>query len=1404
MAVGISGNRGLNFTANLNISEAKRNALELKQVLASLGIAPAGTSGFTAAQAQMSAAMRQSQAETQRLIQEGVRLRNEYEQGRITAQQLAAQTRLLNEQRRAEAAALKEARKAQVAATGSYKEAQQRLKQLGEQIRSVSGGFTSQSPLMRARIEEYRRLNAQLTEFDRRMGNNQRNVGNYQSALNGLKGLAATYLGATAIIGGINKIIQSNAELSDSLSDVRRTAGLTGAEAEKLAEQLKKIDTRTSLKGLLDIAIIGGQLGIAKDQLAGFTKAVDQLAVSLSGELQGGAEGIAKSLGVLDNVFGITQKNAGNVEKSFNQIGSAILGLGQSGLATGDFLTDFGERVGGLAKQAGLSLPVILSYGAVLQENGVSAEVAGSSFKRLLSSLATNRQKFLAVAQLADANLTLKSFTNIINTDAKKALDLFFAGLVKGGTTTSSFNDILKSLKLSGAGVSQTIAALSNGQASLNGHIQDATKDFNEATLSAEQFALKNDNLAGSIDKLSNSFTNATTNGKISGFFKLIVDGLTGTVSALDRVTNSQSWKSFFLRVGGGLLGTGDVSATALDEISKYKDMTDVERAMSLFKDLDDAKKKQKLLDQTVYRDKAYEQATQLGATKQTIANYNREQAILKALRQEYRGLGTDKVKAGQGGDPATINTTTKAEAKAVENALNAQRTLQAKIDELKDKGKRKALDDDAEEIEAVKAKYAKLREEAERFNKNPKNKGLKVDSSGLLKAESTETDTLIDKQASVKLKATLEDQKKIYDEFEKYKSEVGLDKAKERYASQIDTDLTYLEKLKQLENNILDPQKSKGADVEYDGKSEQQLAVINKLIEEEKVAEQRRYDALLKQFMDYSQKRAVLIENYNKDYADLAKDPKQQAERTKIYEKDLKELDDANAKKLESYQALFTGIESMSRRSALNVLQNARVQLEKDIKSGKIVDPDEIAKVKGYFNEVEGTIKNGAGEALIGLARQVDDIASSVGGIDSAFGKVVSTLGNVLGQVGNVKKGFSDLKQAQDTGSLTGQLTAGLGIFGAGFSIFQSVVSFFNKEAQREEQQSYARDLQNKQTEALNKALERQVALLDDVYGTERIKDYSAAIKQAQENQAKYAADLVGKYTLTGDKQLDDLITKINNGEQAQFGVLNSEIIKKNQAQFDALKLPADIVNLQRLLDEGKLDANTATIVTNLIKAKETAEQLVNNLRAETVGTTLSQIADDFISTLTDGTQDFGKTFEQTIQKSLLNGFKGEVIRKQLQAFYTQFAQLSEDGLSSDEIEKLRLAYLTASEKAKKDLEALSKATGIDLTKDASSDNGSSVGTIQRQVTEATASEGNAIARATYDINKRMAAILSDIGKTNVDLFVFSRDNFAIQQKIEANTFRTANNTDLLNTKLDNIERAIKGTGSTAYDRGK
>ena len=160
-------------------------------------------------------------------------------------------------------------------------------------------------------------------------------------------------------------MIQGNAELSDSLADVMKTTGMTEEEVKRFNSMLKNIDTRSSRKELLELAVVAGKLGISgtKDVFE-FVRAADQINVALTEDLGGNAEDAVNSLGKLTELFGI--KAEFGLEQSLLKTGSAINALGAASTASEAYLVNSAKRMGGAGKQADISLQNILGYGAAL------------------------------------------------------------------------------------------------------------------------------------------------------------------------------------------------------------------------------------------------------------------------------------------------------------------------------------------------------------------------------------------------------------------------------------------------------------------------------------------------------------------------------------------------------------------------------------------------------------------------------------------------------------------------------------------------------------------------------------------------------------------------------------------------------------------------------------------------------------------------------------------------------------------------------------------------------------------------------------------------------------------------------------------------------------------------------
>ena len=335
--------------------------------------------------------------------------------------------------------------------------------------------------------------------------------------------LAAAYFGIQALVQGLGQVFDANVKYSDSVADVAKTTGLGIAQTNALAESLKKVDTRTGLAGLLEIANVGGQLGVAGQDIEAFTKAIDVSVQALSDDFKGGAEEIATELGKLNTVF--KAQLGPDLPANLLHIGSALNQLGAVGAATAPQLADVALRVGAVAANTGLGLDKVLAYAAVLQELGFDAEVSGTSLNKLLGGLTAKPGKYFAVAQLADSNLTLKEFTHLINTDVDGALQLFLRGLNTGGTSTTQFAALVQSLGLKSGAVVSVLTALAKNTELVGQRQATANQELQTGNSLAAEAALKNNDLAGSYNKLKNEVSNFFTSGAGADFLKFLIDG---------------------------------------------------------------------------------------------------------------------------------------------------------------------------------------------------------------------------------------------------------------------------------------------------------------------------------------------------------------------------------------------------------------------------------------------------------------------------------------------------------------------------------------------------------------------------------------------------------------------------------------------------------------------------------------------------------------------------------------------------------------------------------------------------------------------------------------------------------------------------------------------------------------
>lgn len=430
--------------------------------------------------------------------------------------------------------------------TQEYIDANQSLtevnKKMGELKQTIGLTSLNQKELS-AELRKLNSLKGSVTPFSAEFKELQKQINATQARLydvkNGVTGItsvfsrfkdqiksvgtfAVGYLGFQFLTSQFSSIIKGSGKMSDQLSDLRRVSGLTAEEADKLNASLKNIDTRTANGGLRDIAVIAGKLGVAKDDILSFTKAVDQLVVALGDEL-GDADQITTQLGKILNVFDgkITGDN-------ITKLGNAFVELANTGAATGGFIAEFDQRLSGIAKSAGIGLGALSGLGAGLEEMGSRVESSTTAIQKLIINISADVPKAAQVA-----GKSLEEFRNTLKIDPTEALLQYSQGLVKN---KASFEEVVASFKDAGeegARVIETISKLGTGADQLRTRIDLGKKSIEETGAITEAFTLKNENLGAEIDKLGKKFDRLTSSSGIVSFVQLLVRGFSGLIDIL-------------------------------------------------------------------------------------------------------------------------------------------------------------------------------------------------------------------------------------------------------------------------------------------------------------------------------------------------------------------------------------------------------------------------------------------------------------------------------------------------------------------------------------------------------------------------------------------------------------------------------------------------------------------------------------------------------------------------------------------------------------------------------------------------------------------------------------------------------------------------------------------------------
>ena len=372
------------------------------------------------------------------------------------------------------------------------KELQKTLQTLNKQLDYMERGsdaWNAQARKIRLVKDEIARVNGELARSQTFLERLNSKWQEWQTAA----------MGGVAIITGAvmagKKAVQMYAEMEQEMANVRKYTGMTAEQVEHLNEEFKKIDTRSPREELNRLAQEAGRLGKSSEEdVLGFVKAADQINVALD-EL---GDGATLQLSKLTSIFGDEERLG--TERSLLAVGSVINELSQNCTAGASYLAQFGQRLAGVGAQAGMTVPQVMAFGAVLDSQGQKVEMSATALSKLIMNLFKNTEKIASATgmDLEKFNAALKSSTN-------EGLLMLLNRLNELGDM-SVLAPVFADMGENGARASAVISALAGNVDMLIWEQEEAAKAFEEATSVTKEFDVQNNTVQASLEKARKGF----------------------------------------------------------------------------------------------------------------------------------------------------------------------------------------------------------------------------------------------------------------------------------------------------------------------------------------------------------------------------------------------------------------------------------------------------------------------------------------------------------------------------------------------------------------------------------------------------------------------------------------------------------------------------------------------------------------------------------------------------------------------------------------------------------------------------------------------------------------------------------------------------------------------------------
>lgn len=299
--------------------------------------------------------------------------------------------------------------------------------------------------------------------------------------------VANTMVGAgTAITGGLVLSAKAAMDWQSQFAGVRKTIDDTEEGYAELSDGLRDLakelpSTHAEIAGVAEAA---GQLGVARDDVLGFTATM----IDLGETTNLTAEDAATNIAQISNVMGTMEREGAQGVERF---GSALVALGNDGASTEAEILSMAQRIAGAAASLGASEADVLALSNTLASMGVRAELGGGVATRVLLKMRTavdeGGESLEAFAGVAGTSA--EEFASKFSSSPMEALQDVAEGIARTNDAGGNLTETLKDMGIKGTEEMQVMLALANSGDLLTESLELGAKAWEENSALADEAA---------------------------------------------------------------------------------------------------------------------------------------------------------------------------------------------------------------------------------------------------------------------------------------------------------------------------------------------------------------------------------------------------------------------------------------------------------------------------------------------------------------------------------------------------------------------------------------------------------------------------------------------------------------------------------------------------------------------------------------------------------------------------------------------------------------------------------------------------------------------------------------------------------------------------------------------------